>query len=931
MSDSTILNTLLDNFNTGKQIPALSLVSNNPELASVVSKLVTARVQPTHDEKGNRNIDIPNISELRNIASKKSDKIDDAETIAQVLPDIELCIQILVSTILSPKDSMTVEINYSAPDNVLPSKISSNIINAIRSHVDHSYRIKPELPKILRNILFERGSHVIAVLPENSVDNLINGSTAITLESINNELYDTRLGNGTLKPLGLLGNPRKSQEEDKMISGISLESYLSYNFNTVNYNPKQTIEENNSVIENPYISVTDNPNALRTPFVKQAITNVKIKNKVGLGVSLENRSNSKVTDKELYKKLYRNNNNNKFTPIVKAKTDSELSRRSIGSPLVMEIPSEAVIPVHLPSDRSKHVGYFVLLDSTGNPLSKDANTDHFGSLSNRLNTQNNTNSGDFMSSLIRRVKSSFGNGATNSPHVEYFTKVYSEMVEADLLSRLKNGLYGSELKLGDTSEISKIMLSRTLQQKQTQLLFLPKELVNYMAFKYDENGMGRSLLEETRILSSLRAITMFSNVMASARNSIGRTNVNIKLDEDDSDPQKTIELTIDQIARSRQASFPVGNVTPIDLVTYLQRAGYQYTYEGHPGLPDVKIDMSETAASNIKPDSEMEESLRKRHIQSFGLTPEMIDAASGAEFATSVANNHILLSRRTSQIQDEFTPQLWSNIKNVIKATPSLMDELIELIINDFEDVKKFFTSDERKDLPKQIDDEVKKLISRDLLDDFLDGVNITLPKPNSTSIKEQVQSFEDYLNLLDKALDFWVSEEVLGQDIVGNLSGKIGPIKQIIRSHYIRQWMAENGIMTELSDIVSTDEDGKPKVSFFDSQKSLINSVMASFSNFIIDNDKNKTNNDKLLESSGVDSQPSSSDTGEGGSDSSSSTDSSGDFNFDTGGDLDSSSTDDSDTSSDKQNKDEAQKDKTNDGGKTVNNSDGGELDELS
>jgi hypothetical protein len=90
----------------------------------------------------------------------------------------------------------------------------------------------------------------------------------------------------------------------------------------------------------------------------------------------------------------------------------------------------------------------------------------------------------------------------------------------------------------------------------------------------------------------------------------------------------------------------------------VQRAGFEFTFEGHPGLPQTKFDFETKNLQHTVPDTDFMEQLRKQTIMAHSLSPEVVDSGFSAEFATTVVANNILLSKRVLQIQEKFTPQL---------------------------------------------------------------------------------------------------------------------------------------------------------------------------------------------------------------------------------------------------------------------------------
>ncbi len=806
--------SLLHAVNSGKSLPAIQLVRDNPNIAAAISKLTSSGITNQHDDKGNRKITAPNQSNFLAVSQDISRKTEDAESFVQLFPDMELSEQILISSILSPKDMTKIELTFVAPDDLKSPEITSALIAKIKDYFKEVYKIEPLLPKILKATLFESGSYPIAVIPENSIDELINGRSAITTEAIS-EITTT---DGYFKSVGILGNSESRKVEKNKLS-IASEAITSTSYQGVY---EHRVISNNVAIEG--VSVTDNFHALKLAALlkrkrRDSVSGLISNNSNLKNLSTESRS-GKLSDRQLESLLYKSKRTESKN-FVKIKTNDELQRKTVGKPLIMKLPSEAVIPVHTPGDETSHVGYFILIDSEGNPLNKNSELNHFSDLQSRINS-GISNSSPMSSMLLDRVKGSFGSNCTGMT-VDQATKVYADIIEADLLARLRNGVYGSNFVISRNEEIYKIMLSRTFQNNYTQLVYIPIDLITYFAYKYDKRGIGKSLLDDMRILNSLRAMVLFSKVMASVKNSIGRTQVDLKLDEDDANPQKTIETAIHEVSRTRQQYFPLGLSTPGDLVDWIQKSGYEYTFTGHPGLPDVSINFSEKNSNYTPPDSDLEEELRKRSIMATGLSPEMVDNGFSSEFATTVVANNLLLSKRVLQIQEIFLPQLRDHIQKVIINDGELITEL-KLVIK--ENISKIKEID-------GIDDEVMKLsedaICESILFNFVRGVDINLPQPNSITLENQMTAFDSYVESLDKALTFYISSEVLTDAFSGEASQRADELKNIVKAYFCRKWLVENNVLPELNELTVQSEDGKPLLDFASIQSDHVNSIVKS------------------------------------------------------------------------------------------------------
>ena len=829
MSKSTdSFKKVIEAVQNNKRYPVLSLVKNDPGLASLLSKLVPSEHPLQYDQAGNRAVNSPNTYMFKTASEHTAQNISDARTVLQLLPDLELAAQILVSSIIAPKDMVTTEITYSVTEGLVAPDVSAALIARTKLYFEQDYKIKPLLAKMLRDVLFETGSYAVAVIPENSIDEIINGDRKITLENLSQHINS----NGAVKPLGLLG-PALKPNVERSCAGLSLESLNSFNPD-LKVDGKVFIKD----VTDTYLTVTDNHSLLKIPQINQKIREQRITKIVG-SKALES-INTKLNDRQMTGMIYKERTFN-YNPITKLKTQEQLNRRTVGNPLILHIPSEAVIPVYVPGCVEEQVGFFILIDENGNPVAKSENADYYQQLSSRLNSN-----GSFPSAMLTRVKSQMtGFVPDNKEHIDYTVRAYGDMVEQDLLARLRNGVYGNGVSLAKNAEIYRIMFARALAKQHTQLLFIPVELMTYIAFQHTHDGIGKSLLDDMKIINSLRSMVMFANVMSSLKNSIGRTEVKLKLDESDPNPQKTIEVAMHEIIRTRQQYFPLGMNSPTDLTDWLQKAGYEFTFEGHPGLPDVSVDFSQKVSDYAKPDTELEENLRKRSIMACGLSPESVDAANQAEFAISVVTNNILLSKRVIQTQEQFTPQLSNHLRKCIMNSEELINDL-RTILNDNFDKLKVEVTDDGKNILNKVKEKTadistvarneteKKDMINNFLSEYIMNFFVTLPMPNSVTLENQMAGVDTYSKALDVGIEAWISEKFFTTDLGGDVANQVSTIKEVLKAYYLRKYMAEQGILTELGDIGLTTSNGKADLDIYKIQDEHLGNLTKSLTVFM-------------------------------------------------------------------------------------------------
>lgn len=879
----------------GQNFPALNIARRRPEIAATVSKLIPGRLPVQYDRRGNQDVLPPDINAFRQIGNLKTQDIIDNKLTMQMLPDLDVAAQILISMILSPKDMTTLEVNYQIGEDLLPSEVSAAIIQELSEYFDKSYKIKEKLPRQLRDILYDTGSYPVAVIPENAIDEVING-----LRKISNESLDTLIDkqSGYLQGMDILG-PSQLNSPTVKTPGLkySPESFAGSRRASTKQvvNAEMRLENDFPEGLDTYVSVTDNIFALKLPLLHQRQREERIRdaitpvNRFGLEEvsiveppktddnphSVIKEMTDELNDREV-RSLFYKGRNFQHSPIIALKTQNQLNRYTVGEPLIMHIPSESVIPVHVPGRPEEKIGMFIILDAEGYPLSQASSPDEFRRMQMRMSSTTS-----FASSMLNKVQQQQQGFDFGQPkHFDYCAAAYGDFIERDLTARLRNGMYENGVALARNTEIYRIMLARSLQEQNTQLLFIPIEFANYMAFDYDEDGLGKSLLDDTRIINSMRVMTQMADTMAAIRNSIGRTDVQVKLDEDDPDPAKSRETIIHEIARSRVSSFPLGANTISDMVDGIMRAGIEIHVTGHPGLPDYDVTFTEKSTNFPKVDQDLRDNLRKQSIMGAGVTPEMVDSAFQPEFATIFTENNVIMAKRATIIQEIFMSQVSQLLRCIVVSSGNVYRQIGTILMDNFDSIKKhikgrddliqkgFIKADlinyadlrqqqkEKKKIEYTDDmlDKSKSLIIEKLISEMINTFEAFLPKPTSVSLDRQMESYTKYKTAVEEMLNAYFDQSSLTDQMVGDASNQVDTLKAAVRDYFLRNYMSENGILPEISRLTSiAGNDNEVAKAFLEATKHHTENVSQIVIDFYKNLQKTKEKTDKKLEDMGI------------------------------------------------------------------------------
>lgn len=823
-------------------------VKKQPIASSIISKL---------NRDVTKNFTSPLDGNLPSIGLGTYQKIRNNEDIITMSPDIELAIQIVTSSIISPNNSLQNNLNYIAPNIKIPGALKQTILDRIKEQMNTEYDLETNLPTILRETLFTKGAYIEAIIPEASLDDIIsqfnykgNFNTESFLKNINSTNYGY-LGNIANDKIEIVKLSKEEKINDNVMRITTLGLANDVINNTISKKETITITQEDLGIE-----ITDNFNILNLQNLLVKNAQYSSRKKVYKnGLSTED--NKEVGNLDAF---FRLSSTYQQQDYIKITTRQDASRESLGKPLVIKLPTESVIPVHVVNDPSKHLGYFVLLDNNGTPVQggsvlTDDETKYYSVANAETDSKLNT---------IK--KASVGLYGMLSPDIKLdnLEEIYTKIVEDLIKKKLKSGAFGELVDIKESADIFRTMFTRALKSQQTKILFIPSELVAYYAFEFRENGTGKSWMEKASIFYSIKSILMFARIMAYLKNSTSTTEVNVTLDETDANPIQTMEHTVSEVLKTRQNMLPLGVQRPDDLVNWIQKAGIKFKWSGNTGLPQMDISTSETSTNYIVPDDELDQTITKNIYMTFGLTPEIVEAGYTTDFATTVVAKNILFAKRISRIQDKFNSLLTDHIRKLIINDLMLINDLKNIISKDMQEIKKFLNKlkgEENEDIKNLKPDAVCDYV----INAFLNELEVNLPSPETpqnVTIKEQ---YETYKSMLDDILDSVISTEFINEEYFGQISNKVDGIRTMLKGACLMRWMQDNNFMPELSELITKDDEGNFIFNAFDNMELFGDSIVDAFISYMKHRTKIKAKSDKKLEKleqSGTDSGSYESDT---------------------------------------------------------------------
>lgn len=761
------------------------------------------------------------------IAQRTINNSEENKRILRLIPELNKASKLFVASICSPNKLSQNKFTISCgnhPDIDHDSLVS---INALLSEFfEKSLCLSTKLPLWIKNACYIYGSQPLMVLPTSTLVDLLKDergpqSTNTTTDtgSIQAELDDKWVANcsvnhesfiktfntaTTWSPLVSLEQfdyPPPTKESlssqlyaaNESLCDVSLrELYRKNNAPKVG---KENILQNGSVpnlkaiskalvasfVSSESLEVTDNPDVIGLrPFYHRV---AEFKNKQGINAKY-NLEAYDYTKKDPYDPM-------DIMAIPLPNTTESI----IGNPLSIQLPPESVTTVFTPGAENDPLFYIVQIDPTdGSPISGSvAASSSMGTL---VRQSSQSGSGANISSIFKAFGEDAFNQSSRSGSPIDFTPIknlYKSIIEDYLKNKCSEMGY-TGITLGNNENLFQSLFHRYLNQRQTRLVIVPKELMSYLMFEVDENGVGVSMLEDSKFPATLRLNSLVCRVLNGIVNSIDRTKLDVTVGENFRGNTQVLRAMVEQEWKMKEGPW---NFTFDPSVISEQRNSRAVSINIVGGGPE-KSDISgfninsEKVQRTLNPiDDNLDEILDKLLSTTMLVPPSVLNQLSDAEFSSSVLTSNEFFTMYVSSYQAIVTSIINKHLRTFGKHSSYLRQAILRCI-NASEDTKEKDASsiifDEKnrpidnKDGTVSRNDSKKKssekLDQNDLLSYILSTITLVLPKPDLTPSKNQLDKFNDTTTNIATNIDALYPDDLAGNDDL------IRTALQLMKSH---------------------------------------------------------------------------------------------------------------------------------------------------
>lgn len=721
---------------------------------------------------------------IRPMARRIADLRNDAKMIEALAPEVTKAREIVIPSIISPSDMRDGEIAILSTAPSLSEDANAEISKILHDHFNGKLKVSAKLPEWIKEALFGAGAMPLLVLPVTEIDTIISDPSAVVSKTKSYAREDLAVAWGragqdvermvaTIEKTSILGiadcAPRPPRAEappqvDADALRPAVESAVAaflqdfeptlkksdgpYDFAGLWTKTGKGIKENlqrfaTSALEG--IGIDDNPDILKADGARKSVKTRELTARLVTNYSLK----SLVT--------------------VNAET-----KPSVGDPVVYELPPESVIPVFTPGTPSDHLGYFIVLDEYGNPVHAAE-----GSPVSNLSDSRQVTPSSLYKAFGFDDNYALKGGQLKVEQDALMMNIYQTIVDAHLKARLKsNGL--SNIYIGAPSSVYRCMFARYLSLRKTRLLFVPRDLMTYFCFRYNDDGTGRSKIEDIKFLLSLKITLLICRIMAAMNAAINRKKLTINFTDAMGDP-----IAYMQMAEKEYIDKMVTNFTydPTEITRTLAQKSLTIKARNLPGAEAFEIDSEPNEVRDTRPDDGLMEDIDNMMVLMLDVPASAYNMLSEHEFSRSVATNNLFFSRVVAAYQKPVCEHVAGHVRLYTTMSESLKERILEILK----------AGEHAKDEPGTAAPEQGSIDAR--LAEVISHITASLPSPTVAPSKTEFEELDAIITSLGTAL-----EAVFDNDLGSKDDNPIAVVRALVKSDVVRDYMSKIGVLRDVT-----------------------------------------------------------------------------------------------------------------------------------
>ncbi len=713
-------------------------------------------------------------SMLEPISRELLDRKSDHTKLNMLAPEIEQAASILIPSILTPNDFRKNIFSISIESENESDEILAEVVDLITEHFGNNLDLTTKLSKWVDEAMFKAGSKSILLLPTKTIGNIKNayGST----ESLQNIMILTAQISGSIESINL--------KVDDSITDKCVDSIV----NCFTYIESDSTKNEIPSSSNLATSLKSYIPNLINKFDKDNLLGFTIDPRILINSSLENIGAVESIDRNILASLgestpkyLRSDNESKsevddknaiyyYAPYVDLSNFIK-DGDTISYPAMLELPSESVIPVTIEGAPDNHIGYFVILNENGTPITWDTSplseVTETVSGSQRINNLYSSFYGSQYYSIQKRM--------SMDAKTEILNSIYDNYLHGIMESKLKTiGINKANINM--VSDLSRVMFSRLLKSTKTRILYVPKKLMLYLAFDYHPDGTGKSKIDNIKFPLSLKITLIIVRLISLIESSINRRKLNITLDDTIGNPLEVLRTIKKELMKNKMYGI---SYDPSTIIKSVLDKELTVVPNKIPGVEEFSLTDENNNVDYPRPDDAILEEINNMYMLSLGVPPSAMNRLSEDEFSRSVASNNIFFSNQLKTYQNVICKFMTDLIKTYIGFSSKLQDNIKDIVAKSLSD------------------DSDKKMSVNNRIRDIIENIKFTLPSPNLSQDKSSFDDLREYIEIVDT-----VVEKLFPDDMTydGDLANVIRVLRWRTRFDILQNHISTNSVLSDIN-----------------------------------------------------------------------------------------------------------------------------------